>query len=247
MVFDQSDFSLIGVHDLDFRVELWDADFSTQHADAAAVAGEPVSVEMSDSGVPAPLQPTLAAPSETSMVLSLADDGGPADTVYCALVVSSPVDASRNGNYIWPFEGLGQRFDAPVWKPLDAWQNLLVTNPALKSNTTYSFMARAKLDGAESAYGAAASLATLAAPPGQCMVPGVSAVSMSIAIDPADNPGRTLFAIKCMATDPADSRYDQRWIDACGYPACDPEWQTALQWLSTGAAGLRPLTTYTFA
>ena len=247
VTFDQSDFELTGVHSLDFRVELWTADFSAQHAAETTIAGEPVNVEVPGSGVPPPPPPTLAAATETSMVLSLAGNGGPPDTLYCVQVVSDPIDPKRNGNYVWPLEGIGQRFDVPVWRPIDAWQNLVVTSPSLNQNTTYTFMAQAKLDGVQSAYSAGASLCTLAAAPGQCVVVSASAVSIFLAVDPAVNPDRTLFAIKFTGTVPADSAYDQSWIGACSSVSPGPVWLTASEWSSTAAAALRPLTTYTFA
>jgi len=197
--------------------------------------------------VPPPPPRVLTNPTQTSMFLSLLGNGGPDTTLYCVRVTSDPADPKRDGNYIWPLNGQGMRFDVPVWRNLVTWQNLLVTSPELKPQTTYTFVARAKYDDVESADGPPASLSTLADGPNRCTILRASAVAVSLALDPAGYPGETLFAIKCTGTDPADSSCDQQWLGVCGEFSDQPTWQTAQQWGTAIAAGLHPLTTYMFA
>jgi len=197
--------------------------------------------------VPSPPAPVLTNPTQTSMFLSLLGNGGPDDTVYCVRITSDPVDPKRDNNYIWPLNGQGMRFDVPVWRNLATWQSLLVSSPELRPGTSYTFVARAKYNGVESADGPPALLSTLGDSPNQCIILHASAITISLALAPAGYPSDTLFAIKCTGTDPTDSSHDQQWLDLCGEFSGEPLWQTAEQWGSVFATGLRPLTTYAFA
>ena len=244
VIFDQSDFILSGMHDLGFTAELWDATFSMKYGATQTVEGEPVKVEASQppGGAPPPL--TLASPTTTSIMLTVNPNGGPADTSYSVQCVATvPLDSAWVGKYVWPLEGRGLRFDVPVWRDLTLWQALPINE--LQPGTTYTFEVWERVDGVESE-GGRASIRTLQDPANQFAILAVSESTISLKLDAADYPGETAFAIQCTATDPFDGSYDQQWIDRCGIPSAEPVWLTAQQWSGLFAAGLRPLTTYTF-
>jgi len=88
---------------------------------------------------------------------------------------------------------------------------------------------------------------TAAHAPGQPQALLATANQISFTLNTASNPATVQYAIKCIATNPVDPACDQQWIGQCGRPAASPIWLNAQQWDNPSAAGLVPLTSYTFA
>ena len=188
--------------------------------------------------------PVLTNPTKESMILSVVPNGLPAGASYWVRCIGTkPLDSFWEGEYVWPLDGRGLRFDVPVWRALAEWQALPMTD--LEPGTTYTFLVRARVDGVESD-GWQASLSTLQDVSSVFTVLAVSGTTISLRFEAAGS-SDTFFAIQCTATAPADSSYDQQWVDQCGIASAEPVWLTAQQWSELFAAGLIPLTTYTFA
>jgi len=256
-VFDQSDFILSGVNHLDFSAELWDTAFTTIHDTVYLIEGEPIKAASGASPSPdpvsAPPPPTLASPTTTTMMLSVNGNGGPAGTLYCVRVASDPVDSKRDGNYVWPYNGIGQRFDTPVWRPLDAWQDLLITNPELKPNTIYTFAVKAEYDGEESSYGEPASLSTLTdgqtPPPPAPLLASPTPDAMTLTVIGNGGPAETEYCVRCTSTSPPDSAWDGSYlgIESGGAePSAEPFWAVESEWQAVQIGGLQPGTAYAF-
>jgi len=92
-----------------------------------------------------------------------------------------------------------------------------------------------------------ATIRTPANVPGQSTAARVSASGIQLRPGTASNPAATVFAVKCTASEPADDRFEQRWIDGCGRPSLEPHWMTADLWPGVVITGLRPETSYSFA
>jgi hypothetical protein len=125
------------------------------------------------------------------------------------------------------------------------------TNGALSANTQYTYRVRAR-DAVDNRTGfsATASAYTWANIPLRPTLYGATAHTMKIQLEtmpPYINPPYTEYALGCLATNPPDPHWLNKYVNASGDPVPAAVWQTNTTWGVTTIRGLQAGTTYTFA
>ena len=132
---------------------------------------------------------------------------------------------------------------------INAWQQMTTdTATGLLPNTNYTFQVKARNQiSVETPYSPTAAKVTLAAVPPAPTLASPTPTTMTVNVNPANNPTATVFAIRCTATSPSDSAWLNKYVSAAGLASASAVWQTDATWGVVTVTGLQPNTTYTFA
>jgi len=199
---------------------------------------------------PTPNETTCSTPASTAVTLINPPDALMLSNVNATTLNATPTGTLPNlnlgssGVYIdWVLEGGSTPVGNSGWRQTSAAYGVSGLSP----NQGYTFRAMARnQQGVETTVVESALVHTLAAVPGAPILGSPTATTMTINVDPANNPPQTEFSIWCVSTSPLDVDWDSNSAGADGNPHAVDTWRTDAQWGTTTLLGMKPNTTYQF-
>jgi hypothetical protein len=184
----------------------------------------------------------LDAPTDAEVVISSVTETG---TTVTVATPPMPSGAGSTGAYFDIRTGEGQGAGG-----LDrGWaDNYAVAYANLNVNTQYGWWVKYhNYDGVETGTNPTEQKRfTLANAPSAPALAAPTSTTLELSINANGNPSWTEMAIKCVAASPADSSWQDKWIDSAGSPAASAVWQMSVNWGTVTASQLSPSTTYSF-
>ena len=188
------------------------------------------------------IPPETTPPTPNPMTFSSNPSGASVSSI--SMTASTASDPSAPVQYLFTYSACGS--NGGLGGVSSAWQIATTyTNTGLDVNKCYAYSVTARdAIGNTGTASAVASGYTLANIPGTPTFSSVTSNSAALSNAANSNPSNTQFEVQITATNPTDSTWSGKYVNAAGNPSASAVWQSDAVWDATTIAGLQGNTQY---